>query len=308
MMIKYRVHEVAKDLGLPNKEVIDTLQKYTGETKKHMTALTENELDVVFEEFTQKNRVESFDAYFADQKEPAVTVTAEQEPAAPQQPTAPAHPAQPQPNRNQAAPAKAPQQNGGAQGQQGNAPRRPAVKPGKITPVRPAPQQNGGQQGQQQRATTGKCAAPPAVKPGKITPVRPAPQQQQQKKPGAPIPPPRPMQTGAPNTTNVKRGEGRLVDTRASHVELDKYNEKYDRLASEKVRTENIVQKQKITQRSSQYRGKPRNARRETEAERLRRIAMERKAKPITVTIPEEITVNELALRLKATAAEVIKS
>ena len=37
MMIKYRVHEVAKDLGLPNKEVIDTLQKYTGETKKHMT-------------------------------------------------------------------------------------------------------------------------------------------------------------------------------------------------------------------------------------------------------------------------------
>ena len=307
MMIKYRVHEVAKDLGLPNKEVIDTLQKYTGETKKHMTALTENELDVVFEEFTQKNRVESFDAYFADQKEPAVTVTAEQEPAAPQQPTAPAHPAQPQPNRNQAAPAKAPQQNGGAQGQQGNAPRRPAVKPGKITPVRPAPQQNGGQQGQQQVQQQGNAPRRPAVKPGKITPVRPAPQQQQQKKPGAPIPPPRPMQTGAPNTTNVKRGEGRLVDTRASHVELDKYNEKYDRLASEKVRTENIVQKQKITQRSSQYRGKPRNARRETEAERLRRIAMERKAKPITVTIPEEITVNELALRLKATAAEVIK-
>lgn len=307
MMIKYRVHEVAKDLGLPNKEVIDTLQKYTGETKKHMTALTENELDVVFEEFTQKNRVESFDAYFADQKEPTVTVTAEQEPAAPQQPTAPVRPAQPQPNRNQAAPAKAPQQNGGAQGQQGNAPRRPAVKPGKITPVRPAPQQNGGQQGQQQGQQQGNAPRRPAVKPGKITPVRPAPQQQQQKKPGAPIPPPRPMQTGAPNTTNVKRGEGRLVDTRASHVELDKYNEKYDRLASEKVRTENIVQKQKITQRSSQYRGKPRNARRETEAERLRRIAMERKAKPITVTIPEEITVNELALRLKATAAEVIK-
>ena len=34
---------------------------------------------------------------------------------------------------------------------------------------------------------------------------------------------------------------------------------------------------------------------------------MERKAKPITVTMPEEITVGELALRLKATAAEVIK-
>ena len=112
MMIKYRVHEVAKDLGLPNKEVIDTLQKYTGETKKHMTALTENELDVVFEEFTQKNRVESFDEYFADQKEPAVTVTVEQEPAAPQKPAAPARPAQPQQGGNQPAQAKAPQQNG----------------------------------------------------------------------------------------------------------------------------------------------------------------------------------------------------
>ena len=308
MMIKYRVHEVAKDLGLPNKEVIDTLQKYTGETKKHMTALTENELDVVLEDFTQKNSVKDLDAYFAEQqKEETVTVTTEEAPQKPAAPAAPAKPA-PQPQQPQSAapaprPAQQPQQ-GAVQGQQGGAPRRPAVKPGKITPVRPAPQpQQGAAQGQQQ----GGAPRRPAVKPGKITPVRPAPQGQQQKKPGAPIPPPRPMQTGAPNTTNVKRGEGRVVDTRASHVELDKYNEKYDRLASEKVKTENIVQKQKITQRSSQYRGKPRNARRETEAERLRRIAMERKAKPITVTLPDEITVGELASRLKATVAEVIK-
>ncbi len=304
MMIKYRVHEVAKDLGLPNKEVIDTLQKYTGETKKHMTALTENELDVVFEDFTQRNHVESLDAYFAEQqKEPAVTVAAEPEP---QKPAAPAKPA-PQPQPQNAAPApQRPAQQNQQPAQQGGAPRRPAVKPGKITPVRPAPQQNAGQQPAQQ-GQQGGAPRRPAVKPGKITPVRPAPQQGQQKKPGTPIPPPRPMQTGAPNTTNVKRGEGRVVDTRASHVELDKYNEKYDRLASEKVKTENIVQKQKITQRSSQYRGRPRNARRETEAERLRRIAMERKAKPITVTIPDEITVGELAARLKATVAEVIK-
>jgi translation initiation factor IF-2 len=39
----------------------------------------------------------------------------------------------------------------------------------------------------------------------------------------------------------------------------------------------------------------------------LRRIAAERKAKPITVQIPESITVGELASRLKATVAEVIK-
>ena len=46
MMIKYRVHDVAKDLDVPNKEVLDILGKYVKEPKKHMTALEENELDI----------------------------------------------------------------------------------------------------------------------------------------------------------------------------------------------------------------------------------------------------------------------
>ena len=54
MMIKYRVREVAKDLDIPNKDVIDILAKYFPEPKKYMTALTEEELDVVFEAFTQQ--------------------------------------------------------------------------------------------------------------------------------------------------------------------------------------------------------------------------------------------------------------
>ena len=102
----------------------------------------------------------------------------------------------------------------------------------------------------------------------------------------------------------MRHREGRIVDTRASHVELEKYNEKYDRLASEKMnRVDSTVQKQKLTQRSSQYRGKPKGSRKETEAERMRRIALERKQKHMTIQVPDEITVGELALRLKATAA-----
>ena len=61
MMMKYRVHEVAKDLNVPNKFVIDLLQKYCNETKKHMTALTEEELDLVLESFTQSRQVESLE-------------------------------------------------------------------------------------------------------------------------------------------------------------------------------------------------------------------------------------------------------
>ena len=65
MMIKYRVHDVAKDLDVPNKEVLDILGKYVKEPKKHMTALEENELDIVFDRFTQDHAAQNFDAYFA---------------------------------------------------------------------------------------------------------------------------------------------------------------------------------------------------------------------------------------------------
>lgn len=281
MMMKYRVHEVAKDLNVPNKVVIDLLQKYCDETKKHMTALTEKELDIVFEGFTQKNSVESLEAYFAEkaaaekaeQAKPAPAAAAQPAQAAPQAPVAPAAPA--------------------AVAQPVQPARKPAVKPGKITPVRPRPEGQAAPQGQrpqqqsQQQRTGGQQARP-----------------QQQ----SPAQQPRPAATAAASDSNVvKKPQGRIVDTRTSNVNMDRYNEKYDRLASEKVKTDNVVKKQKLTQRSSQYRGKPRHARRETESERLRRIAQERKQKQMTITVPEEITVGEFAMRLKATAAEVIK-
>ncbi|MCI9272925.1 MAG: translation initiation factor IF-2 [Clostridiales bacterium] len=271
MMIKYRVHEVAKDLNVPSKEIVDLLQKHFGEVKKHMTALNEAELDVIFEHYTQARQLESFDAYFARQ--------AKEEPEQAEQPAV-QEPLK-QPVKQQAKPVAA------------------------QNPAKPAAQQ--GQPAQQQ----GQQPKRKAVLPGKITPVGPKPAAQQPpKKPAAPAPQPRPaaqpQRQGDPNSNTVVKPAGRIINTRSTNVNIDKYNEKYDRLASEKVKVENTVQKQKITQRSQQ-RGRPRNSRKETEAERLRRIAMERKAKPITVSIPDEITVGELALRLKATAAEVIK-
>ena len=46
-----------------------------------------------------------------------------------------------------------------------------------------------------------------------------------------------------------KKPAGRIVDTRTSQVNMDRYNEKYDRLASEKSKTDQTVNKQKLTQR-----------------------------------------------------------
>lgn len=106
------------------------------------------------------------------------------------------------------------------------------------------------------------------------------------------------------------KGEKRTIDTRADNVELEKYNEKYENIApSNKGMSDNTVTKQKLKQKSQQYRRQQgmRSRRRETEAERLKRIAEERAKKTIVITVPEEITVGELAALLKMTAAEVIK-
>ncbi len=102
----------------------------------------------------------------------------------------------------------------------------------------------------------------------------------------------------------------RIVDTRTANLNADKYNTRYEDMAIEKEgrrhNSENITNKQKLHQKSQDYRRK-RSGKKETEAERMRRIEKERKSKPITITVPDEITVGELALRLKVTAAEVIK-
>ncbi len=107
------------------------------------------------------------------------------------------------------------------------------------------------------------------------------------------------------------KGERRTVDTRAGNVELDKYNERYENIApaNNGMQSDKSVNKQKLKQRSTQYRKQGmRSSRRETEAQRLARIAAERAKKPqIVVKIPDEIVVSDLAAMLKMTAAEVVK-
>lgn len=135
------------------------------------------------------------------------------------------------------------------------------------------------------------------------------------KKAGKPQQPVQPKKEKPDKTADIdlkseiksKRGTGRIVDTGAAEVNVDRYNQKYDDLALDKVRNENNMssKKQKINQRSKQR--NRRSAKRETERERMARIEKERKAKKMTVEIPDEISIGDLALRLKATVAEVVK-
>ncbi|GAA6397601.1 translation initiation factor IF-2 [Solibaculum mannosilyticum] len=274
MMIKYRVHEVAKDLDIPSKQVVDLLAKYFDTPKKHMTALTEEELNVVFETVTQDHQVDSFDAYFADTEKPAAPVKKEAPAAPPSQAQSgkPSGPQGKQQNQNQ---------NGAKSQQQGG---RPAPKSGERDNRRP-----------QQQNRPAQSQAKPAGQPSQ---TQNSPKGQQGQNAGNTAKPQQPSRG-----TVVRR----TVDTSRATVQLDKYNEKFEQLAPDAGKRDTFVRKQKLTQKSAQYRNKNRRARRETEAERLRRIEQERQKKGLTITVGDEITVGELALRLKATSAEVIK-
>ena len=65
-MFKYRVHEVAKDFDVNSKEVMEAVGKVYPGTKNHMTALTEQELDVIFNSFTLAHQVGDLNAYVAE--------------------------------------------------------------------------------------------------------------------------------------------------------------------------------------------------------------------------------------------------
>ncbi len=255
MMIKYRVSDVAKDFGVPAKEIIELLSKYFEPAKKSATALEENELDIVFEHYTQKFAVENFDAYFA---------TAAQRPAKVKEKPVEQPKEEKKPVAQKAAEKPAAQK---------------AEKPAAAKAEKPA-----------------QKAEKPAQKPVKDTgPAVVIPPMQKKKK--------QPAQ-------KIERGpiERRVVDTRTAQVDVGKYDEKFDVMAQTNSHrgNENAVRKQKINQKSQQYR-KPQR-RRETEAERLKRIEAERKKKQMTISVGETITVGEFASRLKATAAEVIKA
>ena len=108
------------------------------------------------------------------------------------------------------------------------------------------------------------------------------------------------------------KGEARHIDTRVNNVDLEKYNQKYDDIAPANT-SQDYQKKQKLNQKSKQYRkkkpqGMHARSKKETESQRLARIAEQRKKQQIKITVPEEISVGELASLLRMTATEVIKA
>lgn len=269
MEIKYRVNELSKDLNVPTKEVIELIDQKFGEVKKNTANLTVEELDFIFETYTKKNAVKDFDEYFARQSlQNKPDKKAETKKAEPKAAT--------KKSESKEAPKKA--------GSKAPAKKTEAKEaPKKVEPKEEKPKQK---EKQKQQKAPKKAHPKMQTLERKIASNEPAVTQ-----------------------TTVEADDSRIhrVDTRASNVELEKYNERYEQIAPANRMKDNVARKQKITQKSAQ-RARQQYSKKETEAQKLQRLALERARKQqLKVLIPDEIVVSELASRLKVTVSEVIK-
>ena len=289
---KIKLSELAKDLDLNNNDVIECLSALDGTVRKTQTALTPEEVSYVFEYFTQNNQVDSFNEYFANNVRPQGEKKAEK-------------------------PAKAPKEEKtektGKALKEHTKTAAKAEEPEKETkPV--------------QEVKAEKTEAPKeekkAEKQPEKKPEKPRKQEKKEAKKkqdhgvrtqlggGASFSDSDKGYTISESSDSYSDSKRRTVDTRGSYVELDKYNERYDNLATSKQgnKNDNFRKKQKINQKSQQYKKQQHSHKRESEQDKLNRLALEKARKQqLKVMIPDEIVVSELASRLKVTATEVIK-
>ena len=117
---------------------------------------------------------------------------------------------------------------------------------------------------------------------------------------------PKTKKTETQGEARQRTGNTRIVDTRSSSVDLSKYDEKLNSYVSDK--DDHIVTKQKLKKQNNRSTSNKDRDKERRAMEKLRKEEIERQRRQqLVVRIPDEITVGELANRLKITASEVIK-
>ena len=283
---KYKVTDIAKDFGISTKKVIETFAELTGETRKTGATLEENEVNALLEALTRETAVKDLGEYLASGKEPQPVKQETKKPEAkpqakkeePKPETAKPQPKQPkQPEAPKAEP-KAEQ----AKPAQNVQPK--AAQPKPVQQEKRNDKRNDNKQAEkrsEKRVTMQELASETGIK----EPVA---------------------------TEQVKVDRAQVsVDTRTVDVNVDKFSARYDDLADSrnmpsKRKNAPTGKKEKFNNRNNR-RGQQFGRRRETEAERLQRIQLEKaRNAQLKISIPDEITVGELATRLKQNVAKVV--
>ena len=280
---KYKVTDIAKDFGISTKKVIETFAELTGETRKTGATFEENEVNALLEALTRETAVKDLGEYLASGKEPQPvkqeTKKPEAKPQAKKEAPKP-EAAKPQPKQPEAPKAEPKAER--AKPAQNAQPK--AAQPKPVQQEKRNDKRNDNKQAEkrsEKRVTMQELASETGIK----EPVA---------------------------TEQVKVDRAQVsVDTRTVDVNVDKFSARYDDLADSrnmpsKRKNAPTGKKEKFNNRNNR-RGQQFGRRRETEAERLQRIQLEKaRNAQLKISIPDEITVGELATRLKQNVAKVV--
>ncbi|MFZ2234706.1 MAG: translation initiation factor IF-2 [Gemmiger qucibialis] len=283
---KYKVTDIAKDFGISTKKVIETFAELTGETRKTGATFEENEVNALMEALTRETAVKDLGEYLASGKEPQPVKQETKKPEAKPQ----AKKEEPKPEAAKPQP-KQPKQ-----------PEAPKAEP-KAEQAKPA-----------QNAQP-KAAQPKPAQQEKRNDKRNDNKQAEKRSEKRVTMQELASETGIKEpvaTEQVKVDRAQVsVDTRTVDVNVDKFSARYDDLADSrnmpsKRKNAPTGKKEKFNNRNNR-RGQQFGRRRETEAERLQRIQLEKaRNAQLKIAIPDEITVGELATRLKQNVAKVV--
>ena len=280
---KYKVTDIAKDFGISTKKVIETFAELTGETRKTGATFEENEVNALLEALTRETAVKDLGEYLASGKEPQPVKQETKKPEA-----------KPQAKKE--------------------APKPEAAKPQPKQPESPKAEPKAEQAKPAQNAQP-KAAQPKPAQQEKRNEKRNDNKQAEKRSEKRVTMQELASETGIKEpvaTEQVKVDRAQVsVDTRTVDVNVDKFSARYDDLADSrnmpsKRKNAPTGKKEKFNNRNNR-RGQQFGRRRETEAERLQRIQLEKaRNAQLKISIPDEITVGELATRLKQNVAKVV--
>ncbi len=340
---KYRISALAKDFNMKSTDIINLLKDNGFDGRTHMTVLEPDEFAVIIELLTRQNQITNLSAYLARQadvaevdrpkkapksekkaeapkEEPKAEPKKEEKPTPAVKEEKPA-PAKSEPKKEEKKPEKpADKKEEKAQTQEKKPERMPA-KPEKAPfkkDEKPADKQNKNQPANNNNSQQKQ----PRM--SQLDKFQNRPAQPQQNKPAEKKKPQTPAQdtrTGVirssgtgegthTSNSNVKTGT-RVIDTRTVTVDLDKYDERLENFVSDSkggYGGDSHNQKQKLKKKNQNDRSAKNREKEKFAMEKLRREQFEKaKKQPLHITVPDEIVVSDLAQRLKATSADVIK-
>ena len=280
---KYKVTDIAKDFGISTKKVIETFAELTGETRKTGATFEENEVNALLEALTRETAVKDLGEYLASGKEPQPVKQETKKPEA--KPQAKKEEPKPEAAKSQPKQPEAPKAE----------PKAEQAKPAQNAQPKAAQPKPAQQEKRNDKRNDNKQAEKRSEK--RVT-MQELASETGIKEPVA--------------TEQVKVDRAQVsVDTRTVDVNVDKFSARYDDLADSrnmpsKRKNAPTGKKEKFNNRNNR-RGQQFGRRRETEAERLQRIQLEKaRNAQLKISIPDEITVGELATRLKQNVAKVV--